>query len=603
MRFLALLAVALLGCAFSPAGSPVKSPASSPVISYNVAQPAAQCAITPDWENWDGTNDGTLETDVTGTDEWNTGEYAQLGDHTALHVYAKTSDGQSTYQLMSAIVTTDPCTNKDITLGTPTELIDYGTNLFGQADLVKLSDTRFLAFAGNPSGHYDIILLDQTGAIIDHKETENLSANGRNDLTAHSSTVAVASFRYTDSDAYLMGISVSGDTINYTSATEYLDGVVSDVTAVTAMNAGRGLAFSLHTMAEYTLSGYTPTVISTARYDVASAGNKKSSSLQVGQDALLATYLDVSANGYISYISAEGIYPPSRLDTINYSSDQGNWKAQDIAMVQPYVENQQDGYYLIGYQDTNNTDANVALISWNGSGLDLVDTITAATATTAAEHVSVFQMAGREVILTYQDSVYWDWKLLVPEDGFTLVEQEAYDENDTDKIADLGFDADIATILTVPALSYTTDTGTAYSTYYDGAFLYPMVMMNGPENGAAAEDSCMATQGSSPERWVRLDLGAIYNVTGVFVANITNGSPGGWNPVYTYSHSLQYSSNGTDWVDIDADPLAGTWPTDGGVTNEFVTDIDARYVRLYKESSGSPSWVNVCELYVSASDL
>ncbi len=104
-------------------------------------------------------------------------------------------------------------------------------------------------------------------------------------------------------------------------------------------------------------------------------------------------------------------------------------------------------------------------------------------------------------------------------------------------------------------------------------------------NGIFAETKQTGTDNAN--EWIKMDLGAVTNVTSVIIGCDFNGVlEGGWGQSYTNNKIVQYSSDNTNWVQAFN---TGTF-TQGIQTFKF--NFSARYIRII--SSG---WVCVTEFY------
>jgi hypothetical protein len=98
-------------------------------------------------------------------------------------------------------------------------------------------------------------------------------------------------------------------------------------------------------------------------------------------------------------------------------------------------------------------------------------------------------------------------------------------------------------------------------------------------------------------QWIKMDLGAIYNVDRVIVGN-SSGTvpPGGWGSQYSNNLDLQYSLDDSNWTTIvnTGDKSAFTFL----YTLSFST-VSARYIRLVTPSA---LYIALTEFYALSPD-
>ena len=110
-------------------------------------------------------------------------------------------------------------------------------------------------------------------------------------------------------------------------------------------------------------------------------------------------------------------------------------------------------------------------------------------------------------------------------------------------------------------------------------------------NGAYDEISATGTSNGADE-WVKMDLGAVYDVCSVVVGcDLDSTLRGGWGPKYTENRNVQYSTNGSDWSTAFN---TGTFGSQGIKTH--VTSFSARYIRIVN-SGGYSNYLAVTEFY------
>lgn len=376
-----------------------------------------------DWSTWTGANNGTLVEDYLGTQQWNTGTYESLGDNTALHVYATTDDGGTTYRLESAIVTMEPnC--KTLSRGTPNILTTWNA-IFSLPVTAKLSSTRFLSIASISNiNDLEVYLLDETGAVIDSDILVDVVGNGGGlfELAAHSSTIAVAAYRrLSDSDLGAVAIDVTGDNIVFGSEVELKDAITVRGPGIVAMNSTRGLVTDGNGAIRYTLSGTTITAGSEIAVDSLAAawvGTGVYRAMMIDTNTALVTYKPGygGASGKLkaSVLKDDGT-TLSRLSQDYMTSAYGTvaLRSRHSAEVQAYSSGITDGLYLLSFEDTNN-DCGLNMMKWNGTAITLITETTLATSPIACEHGTLFAYNNGLLVAHWQDDVYWDWKVISP---------------------------------------------------------------------------------------------------------------------------------------------------------------------------------------------
>lgn len=379
--------------------------------------------VLGDWALWDGTNDGALVEDYTGTDQWNTGQYATIDDNRSLHVYSSVR-GEDTTQtdLKVAIVSVNGSTKK-ASLGTQT-ILDTVENKIGLPSLTKLSDTRFLATnVIAVDGTIDVYLLDETGALID-SDTYSTDTDARTpqQVVAHSSTLAVLAFTgKADFDGYLLAIDVTGDNISFGTRVEFADSIawLSTNPGLIAFTATRGMVFTDRLGFRYTISGTDITIGSNIRFSNGTSGvdgGKKSDAIIIDDDTALVVF-NRSNLRYASVVSDDGT-TQTKLDEINLSATKSDiWKSPSLVELIEYQSGVQDGYYLSVFQSKETGEAGkvmAVLFSWDGVNLTKQTEVNIIDIDGAAEHPTIHKFENGLVIYHHQDAVLWDWKVLSP---------------------------------------------------------------------------------------------------------------------------------------------------------------------------------------------
>jgi hypothetical protein len=119
-------------------------------------------------------------------------------------------------------------------------------------------------------------------------------------------------------------------------------------------------------------------------------------------------------------------------------------------------------------------------------------------------------------------------------------------------------------------------------------------------------DSRTATNANGPSgviEWVRMDLGAVYQVGSVVIGTGTSNIPGGWSKIWSENRDIEYSIDGTNWTYAFTTPgIHGSqpptvFPADGIYT--YPVDFTARYIRFSKGTVGG-NYVLISEFYALA---
>jgi F5/8 type C domain len=103
--------------------------------------------------------------------------------------------------------------------------------------------------------------------------------------------------------------------------------------------------------------------------------------------------------------------------------------------------------------------------------------------------------------------------------------------------------------------------------------------------------------------WVRMDLGAVYQVGSVVIGTGTSNVPGGWSKIWSENRDVEYSIDGTNWTYAFTTPgIHGgqpptVFPADGIYT--YPVDFTARYIRFSKGAVGG-NYVLISEFYALA---
>lgn len=116
------------------------------------------------------------------------------------------------------------------------------------------------------------------------------------------------------------------------------------------------------------------------------------------------------------------------------------------------------------------------------------------------------------------------------------------------------------------------------------------IMTDGSFNNTGAA----TTAASLP--WIKMDLGASFQITEVVVGTATNNIPGGWDKSYTENKDVEYSTDDTNWT---VGFNTGTLATDGIYT--FSVNFTARYIRIKNFTTSQLGvYVAVSEFYANA---
>lgn len=88
--------------------------------------------------------------------------------------------------------------------------------------------------------------------------------------------------------------------------------------------------------------------------------------------------------------------------------------------------------------------------------------------------------------------------------------------------------------------------------------------------------------------WIKMDLGASYEVGKIVIGTATTVLPGGWTKAYTEDNDIEYSTNGTTWTNGGT---TGTFGAEG--IYELTVSFTARYIRITRVND----YLALCELY------
>jgi hypothetical protein len=110
----------------------------------------------------------------------------------------------------------------------------------------------------------------------------------------------------------------------------------------------------------------------------------------------------------------------------------------------------------------------------------------------------------------------------------------------------------------------------------------------GMTNGIFAETAQTGTN-SSPNEWIKMDLGTVANVNSVVVgSDFNNTLAGGWGKGWTENRDIQYSTDNVNWTTAFN---TGTF-TQGIKT--FTVSFSARYIRIF-----SNNYIGLTEFYAN----
>jgi hypothetical protein len=110
----------------------------------------------------------------------------------------------------------------------------------------------------------------------------------------------------------------------------------------------------------------------------------------------------------------------------------------------------------------------------------------------------------------------------------------------------------------------------------------------GMTNGIFAETAQTGTN-SSPNEWIKMDLGTVANVTSVVVGSDFNSTlAGGWGKGWAENRDIQYSTDNVNWTTAFN---TGTF-TQGIKT--FTVSFSARYIRIF-----SNNYIGLTEFYAN----
>lgn len=91
--------------------------------------------------------------------------------------------------------------------------------------------------------------------------------------------------------------------------------------------------------------------------------------------------------------------------------------------------------------------------------------------------------------------------------------------------------------------------------------------------------------------WIKMDLGASYEVAKLVVGTATTAMPGGWSKADTENADIEYSTDNSTWTNGGN---IGTFASEG--IYQIAVSFTARYIRLKKASA----YLGLMEFYVLA---
>jgi hypothetical protein len=113
-------------------------------------------------------------------------------------------------------------------------------------------------------------------------------------------------------------------------------------------------------------------------------------------------------------------------------------------------------------------------------------------------------------------------------------------------------------------------------------------------DGSVTNDGA-ATDGATSV-WIKMDLGASFEIYEVVVGTATSNIPGGWDKSYTENKNVQYSTDNTNWTTAFN---TGSFASNGIYT--FAVSFTARYIRIFNSTTGGLGiYVAISEFYVNA---
>ena len=121
-----------------------------------------------------------------------------------------------------------------------------------------------------------------------------------------------------------------------------------------------------------------------------------------------------------------------------------------------------------------------------------------------------------------------------------------------------------------------------------------------PANNAIMTDGSFTNDGSATDGgssvWIKMDLGASFEIYEVVVGTATNNIPGGWDKSYTENRDVQYSTDDTNWTTAFN---TGSFASNGIYT--FAVNFIARYIRILNSTTSQLGvYVAASEFYANA---
>jgi hypothetical protein len=139
-------------------------------------------------------------------------------------------------------------------------------------------------------------------------------------------------------------------------------------------------------------------------------------------------------------------------------------------------------------------------------------------------------------------------------------------------LAQKGFDWPLVGVVPVSAIAY------SQSSVFSGT----TAATNGPMTDGLQTGTQTATNSGVGE-WIKMDLGATYDVDRVVIGNASfTVPPGGWGPSYTDDLDLQYSLDDSNWTTI---VNTGSKSSFTFLYTLSFSTVSARYVRLVTPSA------------------
>jgi hypothetical protein len=111
----------------------------------------------------------------------------------------------------------------------------------------------------------------------------------------------------------------------------------------------------------------------------------------------------------------------------------------------------------------------------------------------------------------------------------------------------------------------------------------------GMTNGVFDETAQTGTSNGSSE-WIKMDLGAVTNVTSVVVGSDFNGTlAGGWGKGWVENRNIEYSTDNINWT-----TAFNTGTFSQGIKT-FSVSFSARYIRIFN----SNNYIGLTEFYAN----